>query len=449
MKRFLFWLIAIGILVAAGASGYHCLHTSKNGNVSGRFRMGTVQRGDVTRVVNSSGTVKPVRSVEVGSFVSGPVLKVHVDFNSTVKAGQLLAQIDPRLYNAALAHETATLLHSKADLVRVEALLNQAIQLEERGEKLKPQAAIAETELEQYVADRKSYEAQVDLAKAVIAQSEANLSTAKTNLEFTEIKSPVDGVVIDRKVDPGQTVAASFQTPTMFIVAPDLDQKVYVYASVDEADIGMICQAQSRDEPVSFSVDAYPNDAFQGKIAQVRLNPTTVQNVVTYTVIVESPNPGRKLLPGMTANLTFQIEKHQDVLLIPNVALRFRPKADQVRPADRAILDGETDSSPNNSASDKTTDKTDKTAEKTANTTGDKTPDKATENTTVAAVANDGKASLERSRTHKHVWVADGEWLSAVEVVIGVSDKNCTEITSGNLAQGQEVILGSKTNSTK
>ena len=163
---------------------------------------------------------------------------------------------------------------------------------------------------------------------------------AETNLTYTTIRSPVDGVVIDRKVDAGQTVAAQFQTPVLFVVAPDLEKKVYVYASVDEADIGLIRDAQIARQPVIFTVDAYPKDTFQGKIFQVRLNPTTIQNVVTYTVVVESPNPQLKLLPGMTANLIFQIEIHASVPTIPNAALRFYPRPDQVRQSDRAILTG-------------------------------------------------------------------------------------------------------------
>ena len=235
--------------------------------------------------------------------------------------------------------QTAGLLHSQADLVRVQALLDQARHDEKRAQRLHPANAISETDFDQCLADRKSLEAQLELAEATIQESQANLETAKTNLEFTDIRSPVDGIVTDRKVDPGQTVAAQFQTPVLFVVAPDLEKKVYVYASVDEADIGLIREAQKRSEPVIFTVDAYPKDIFQGKISQVRLNPTTVQNVVTYTVIVDSANPGLKLLPGMTANLSFQIEKHQDVLTVPNAAFRFYPKPEQVRPGDRAILE--------------------------------------------------------------------------------------------------------------
>jgi HlyD family secretion protein len=413
MKRFFFWMIAFGIVVGAGAAGFSSLHGSRRGAGNGMYRTAVVRRGEVTAVVTSTGTVQPVLNVQIGSFVSGPIKEVCVDFNSKVKAGQLLAKIDPRIYEATVIHEKASLAHAAADLVRVQALLDQALSNEKRALQLKPTNAIAETDLDEYLANRKSLQAQVKLAAAVIQECEANLATANTNLEFCAIKSPVDGVVIDRKVDPGQTLAAAFQTPTMFVVAPDLDKKVYVYASVDEADIGRIRDAKIRQQPVSFLVDAYPNDVFQGHIAQVRLNPTTVQNVVTYTVIVEAPNPEIKLIPGLTASLTFQVEKHTQALTIANTALRFRPTADQVRPQDRAILEGE-------------------------NLDGES-------NLVANSASSDEVAAPSRDRNHKIVWILDGELLAALQIVTGLSDKNCTEIVSDNLSEGQEVVVGKKT----
>jgi HlyD family secretion protein len=412
MKRFFFWMIVLGMLVGAGTAGHSYFYASTN--TAAKYRTKAVRRGDIQVVVNSTGTVKPVRSVEVGSNVSGPILTVHVDYNAKVKAGQLLAQIDPRIYKAALAHEEAALVRSRADLARIKALLAQAVRLEKRGLLLKPKNAISETDLDQCTTDRQSLEAQVDLAAAAIQECEANLATAKTNLDFTDIKSPVDGIVIDRKVDPGQTLASQFQTPVMFIVAPDLESKVYVYASVDEADIGLIRDAQKRGEPVSFTVDAYPRDAFRGKIAQVRLNPTTVQNVVTYTVVVESSNVDLKLLPGMTANLSFQIEKRPGVLTVPNAALRLHPTAEQVRACDRAIVEG---------------------------TAGD---DSAEAGTKTVASATPG-----RNHKQRYVWIAEGNLLAAVAVVTGLSDKSSTELLSGELTEGQEVIVGTKTSAAK
>jgi HlyD family secretion protein len=352
-----------------------------------------------------------VLSVQVGASVSGPIEKVYVDFNDRVKANQVLAKIDPRTYQAALAHEEAALAHAQADLERVRALLEQAVRNERRSTRLLARKAVAESDAEQTVTDRKSLEAQLRLGQATIRECEANLSTAKTNLDFTDIRSPVDGVVTDRKVDSGQTVAAQFQTPVMFVVAPDLEKKVYVYASVDEADIGLIREAQSRNEPVTFTVDAYLNDEFTGKIFQVRLNPTTVQNVVTYTVIVEAANPAMKLLPGMTANLAFQIEKCTGVLTAPNAALRFRPKPEQVRPNDRAILEGLTN--------------------------GPVGPD----------AGSSVEASGRRRNTH-YVWIAEGDLLAAVEIVVGRGDKTSTELVSDGLSEGQELVVGAQSSGT-
>jgi HlyD family secretion protein len=342
-------------------------------------------------------------------------------------------------------------------------------------------------------------EAQVKLAEAIIRQSDADLGTANTNLEFCDIKSPVDGIVIDRKVDPGQVVAAQFQTPVMFVVAPDLEKLVYVNASVDEADIGLIRDAQRTKQPVTFTVDAYPKDTFQGQIAQVRLNSTTVSNVVTYTVIVEAPNGELKLLPGMTANLAFQIEKKANLLTVPNAALRFHPTVEQVRLRDRAIVDG----SEAQELEDKVAEQ--KAAEQKApeqksvekNVTEQKTPElnnhgstsgfaktsasrdtvtkgSATKDSTSKAIAirpvpskdtaskaavttpklddkkhPDAKDEAAQRGKKAYVWVIEGNELAAIEVVAGVSDKRRTEIISGDLTEGRELVTGIKLKTVK
>jgi HlyD family secretion protein len=388
----------LSLLIVASVFAVGCRYGIRSGNENA-YRTLPVTRGAIRAVVNSTGTVQPVLSVQVGAFVSGPIQKVLVDFNDRVKKGQLLAQIDPRIYKAAVAHEQAALLHEQADLIRVKALLKRAQLNEKRGLTLHPAKAISDSDFEQCVADRESLEAQIDVSAAAIKECEATLATARTNLEFTNILSPVDGVVIDRKVDPGQTVASQFQTPVLFVVAPDLEKKIYVYASVDEADIGQIRDAQARKEPVTFTVDAYPRDEFTGQINQVRLNPTTVQNVVTYTVVVESGNAGLKLLPGMTANLTFQIERHSHVLAVPNAALRFVPKPAEVRGEDRAVLD------------------------------------------TLANEAGQSLLAAARS-SHRYVWIQAGPELRAVKITTGLSDRNNTEVVSGDLSEGQPLVVG-------
>jgi HlyD family secretion protein len=398
MKRFFVWMLLVGIIVGSGAAGYNGFLAKRTGSADSPYRTAALRRGTIRQIVTSTGTVQPVRSVQVGTFVSGPILTVNVDYNDRVKANQLMARVDTRLYDATLAHEKATLAKSRADLVRVESLLNQAIRTEKRGIELKEKDAISETDYDQCVADRKSLQAQLELGKAAILECEANLLIAKTNLEFTDIRSPVDGIVIDRKVDPGQTVAASFQTPVMFVVAPDLEKKIYVYASVDEADIGLIRDAEKRRQPVTFTVDAYPGHIFRGKIAQVRYNPTTVQNVVTYTAVVEAANPELKLLPGMTANLLFQIERRENVVTVPNAALRFLPSAELVRAEDRAILESDSDDA--------------------------------------------AKASPSQQR-QRYVWVVtDENQLAAVPISIGIGDKAAAELVSGDLTDGREVVIG-------
>jgi HlyD family secretion protein len=393
MKRILFCLFTIVVLIIAVAAA-NARYRASAGPLRA-FRTAPARRGDAAVSVNSTGTVQPVLSVQVGAFVSGPVQKVFVDFNDRVKQGQILAQIDPRTYLAGEDQEKASLAHAKADLTRVEALLEHARSTEKRSSRLRQSNAISENDYEQSITERKSLEAQVELAKATIQQCEATLSTARTQLDFTTIKSPVDGVIVDRKVDPGQTVAAQFQTPVLFVVAPELEKKVHVYASVDEADIGLIRQAQKNNQPVAFLVDAYPKDTFTGCISQVRLNSTTVSNVVTYTAVVKAANRDSKLLPGMTANLVFQIEKHGHALTVPNAALRFRPKPEQVRQSDLPRL-------------------------QSAGTTVTQTPARA------------------------YVWIVDGDQLAAVNVETGLVDKGYTEIVSGAIAEGQAVVTGNE-----
>jgi len=223
-------------------------------------------------------------------------------------------------------------------------------------------------------------------------------------------------VVIDRKIDEGQSLAAQFQTPELFVVAPEMEEHMHVFASVDEADIGLIRQAQEKKNLVLFTVDAYPDDLFQGEIHQVRMNPTTLQNVVTYTVVVETPNPEMKLLPGMTAKLSFQIDKHEGVIKVPNAALRFYPKPEHVRPEDHELLEGSEEES--------------KTEEGTENLESQRS---ATE-----------RAAARKNRNRRHVWVVEGDLLRAVAIVTGLSDSKHTEAVSGPLEEGQELVTGVK-----
>lgn len=379
-----------------------------------KFSEAEVARRTVSWVVNSSGEVKPVLSVSIGSFVSGPIKYLHVDFNDRVKKDQLMAEIDPRIYDAAYQGAEAALVTREADVVRVKALLQQAINDERRSIALRKESRdfISQAEIDRFHFNRLQLEAQLKVADAAIQQATASRDNAKANLDYTKISSPVDGIVIDRKIDPGQTLAAQFQTPVLFIVAPEMDKKMYVYASVDEADIGLIRRAQEEGRPVEFTVDAYPDDLFTGKIEQIRFSSTVTQNVVTYPVVVAAPNPELKLLPGMTAELSFEIEKKDNVLCVPNSALRYYPTVELVRDSDKKILEG--------------------------------VEEEAREEEETADLSAKQKTEAGAKRNRRHVWVLDGDKLRAIPVVMGISDNRYTEVTSGDLTEGQKLVTGIK-----
>ena len=373
-----------------------------------------VIRGDAVREINATGTVRPVLSVSVGSFVSGPIVELNVDFNDEVMEGQVLAKVDPRLFAAAFARDEASLATREAEVERVQAQLQQALNNKMRGEKLRAKNPdfLSDREMDTLRFDCEGLEAQLKVAKASVLQAKAALETSRANLEYTDIRSPVDGVVIDRKIDPGQTLAAQFQTPELFVVAPDLRKKVHVFASVDQADIGLIQKAEREKRPVSFTVDAHPDELFTGEIEQIRFSSVDVQSVVTYPVVVAAANPDRKLLAGMTATISFEVDSQSDVLKVPNTALRFYPEnAQLVRVEDRALLDG--------------------SAWKSSNEADDKQSLTAKE-----------KTEAQRNKNKRHVWVNDGESLRAIEIVTGLLETSYTVCVSGELKEGDELVTG-------
>lgn len=274
-----------------------------------QYRTATVDRGDISAQVSANGTLNPVVLVNVGTQVSGTVRRIEADFNQQVKAGQVLAELDPALFQAALAQSSANLANAQAQLRLAEA--NAA-----RMQTLFKQEYVSRQELDQALAAREQAVAQVRVARAQVTRDQ-------TNLGLSVIRSPVDGTVINRQVDVGQTVAASFQTPTLFQIGKDLTQ-MQIDSTVSEADIGQVKVGQ----PVKFRVDAFPDAEYSGAVRQVRLNAKTEQNVVTYNVVVNVANPDLALMPGMTANLRIEVETRRDVLRVPTAALRFRPEAD-------------------------------------------------------------------------------------------------------------------------
>jgi HlyD family secretion protein len=291
---------------AAAAGGYYFWNKSQAKPLDARYKTETVAYGDVTQTVSANGTLNPVVLVNVGTQVSGTVQKLYADYNSHVAAGQVLAELDPALLVAQKRQDEATRANARASY-------DLAVANEARMRALFAQEYVSKQDMDQAVQARKS-------AKAQVEQAEAAVEKDRTNLAYTVIRSPVSGVVVDRQVDVGQTVAASFQTPTLFKIAQDLRQ-MQIDSSFAEADIGTIRVGQS----AHFTVDAYPNRPFYGTVRQIRLNPTTQQNVVTYDVVIAVENPDQILLPGMTAYVTIAVAEHRNVLLVPNAALRFKP----------------------------------------------------------------------------------------------------------------------------
>jgi HlyD family secretion protein len=324
MKRI---VVAALALAAAAAAGY--FYFAKANGDSVPYRTAKVERGDIAETVTATGNINAVKTVQVGSQVSGTIQEILVDFNSRVRKGQVIARIDPRIFEATVAQSRANLQNAAAVLEKAKILTADTLRTLRRNQELVKDGYVsradvdaAETAYDSAVSQQKSAEAQLEQAKGA-------LSVAETNLRFTTIVSPVDGTVISRSVDVGQTVAASFQTPTLFTIAQDLT-KMQIDTNVDESDIGRTKAGQD----ATFTVDAYPEKSFAGKVIQVRNSPIVTQNVVTYDVVVQVDNKDLSLKPGMTANVSFRIREFKDVLKIPNAALRFRP-------ADRKKTEGE------------------------------------------------------------------------------------------------------------
>jgi HlyD family secretion protein len=307
MKRGKILLIC---LLAAGVLGGGYWSMARPGSAPpgepGILQTDRVNRGDLEILVSSTGTLAAVGTVDVGTQVSGTIDKVFVDFNDTVTQGQVLAVLDPSLFEAAVSEAQAGLIKARATFKQAQAEVERNRSLYENGHLSAQEFLDLET----------SYE----LARAEVLSAEASLKQAKTNLKNTQIKSPINGTVITRSIEAGQTVAASYSTPTLFLIAEDL-KRMQIEASVDESDIGQI----RVNQPVRFTVQSYPDREFTGNVSQIRLDPTTVSNVVTYTVMVDAANEEGILLPGMTATLDFIVAQVTNRLLIPNAALRFRP----------------------------------------------------------------------------------------------------------------------------
>ena len=277
-------------------------------------------RGEIVDAVSATGTLEAVETVEVGTQVSGVVRELNADFNSIVRKGQVIARLDPQLIQTQIEQQSANVMRAEADVERLNVSQADAEQKLERAQQLNARSLIPRTDLETAEVDVQEAKAQVKAAQASLTQAQAQLKNQKVNLGYTTIAAPIDGIVISRNVDAGQTVAASMNAPTLFVLAADLT-RMQVVANIDESDVGRIRPGQS----VSFQVDAYPTDRFTGTVSQVRLQPAVVQNVVTYSTVITVPNPQLKLKPGMTANVNIEIVRRSNVLRVANAAMRFRP----------------------------------------------------------------------------------------------------------------------------
>ncbi len=275
----------------------------------------------ITKTVEASGTINPVNTVSVGSTVSGLIQSVYVDYNSEVKKGDILAEIDPRLFQATLEQNLAQISNAQASLDKARAVLSMSEKTYTRYKNLYAKNFIAKSELDQAKSDYDANRAEVNSAIAQIAQYKANYSNAATNLSYTKIIAPVDGTIISREIDVGQPVAASFQAPELFTIAQDLG-KMQIEANVSEADIGQVEKGQK----VIYLLDGYNNEEFYGEVTQVRLSPTNISNVVTYTVVIDVENEEGKLKPGMSANISILTQEKNDILCVPNEALKFTPE---------------------------------------------------------------------------------------------------------------------------
>lgn len=306
--------LVVGISAAAGVS-----YARRNADAP-IVVSEAVTRGAVVRTITATGTLEAMTTVEVGTQVSGSIQALHADFNAIVRKGQTLARLDPSLYQSTLEQARANLVRAGADRDRVVVTRADAEVKAKRARELSARQLLPAADLDAAEIAVRSAAAQVQSAEAQVAQARAAVSQAEVNLAKTVIVSPIDGIVIARNVDVGQTVAASLSAPTLFVLAAGLD-RMQVNASIDESDLGAIADGQA----VSFTVDAYPRDRFTGVVDQVRLNPVVQQNVVTYAAIIGAANPGLKLKPGMTANVTIEVARRDGVLRVPVSALRFKP----------------------------------------------------------------------------------------------------------------------------
>jgi HlyD family secretion protein len=327
MKKLILFVVVLAL--AGGGFYYYKVATSKP---EPTVLTQPLSRGDVVETVGATGTLEAVETVDVGTQVSGVVQELFADFNTIVKKGQVIARLDPQLIQTQIEQQTANVARAEAEVDRLRVSLADAKQKLDRAQQMSAKQLIPKTELESAEVNVRSAEAQIKSSEASLTQARAQLNNQKVNLGYTTIVAPIDGIVISRNVDQGQTVASSMNAPTLYVIAADLT-KMQVLANIDEADVGRMRPGQR----VTFRVDAFPTDTFVGEVEQVRLQPAVVQNVVTYSTVIAVPNQDLKLKPGMTANVNIEIARRNNVLRIPNAATRFRPTPEMFQVLNQAV----------------------------------------------------------------------------------------------------------------
>jgi len=402
MKGKRIFSLVIAILVLAG-TGYGFWRWGSSPKESPYVTM-PVQRGNVTQVVSSTGTLQAVVTVLVGSQISGTIDKLFADFNTKVKAGQVVAQLNQDKFKAAVDQARANLLAAESNLAKAKVSVVDAQRTLQRNRELRKRDLMAQSELDAAQTAYDAALAQLEVNKAQAAQAQAALNQAMVDLNNTVIRSPVDGIVISRNVDVGQTVAASLQAPTLFTIANDL-AKMEVHTNVDEADVGNVSEGQE----VTFTVDAFPARRFRGRVHQVRNAPTVVQNVVTYDAVVRIDNKELLLKPGMTANVQFLVNRKEDVLTIPNMAMRFKPP-DQKNEAQELLRQEQSRAAP---------------------TVGARRTSR-----------SPGGGGGGRGGRRVTIYVLSAGKAEPVEVQLGITDGSKTEVRDGELREKDAVIIG-------
>jgi HlyD family secretion protein len=405
--RVVSWMTATLALIGSGAGAWYIYGGNHSASL---YRTVTVERGDLMAVINATGTIEPEEVIDVGAQVAGLVREFgrdpqdpakSIDFCTEVNQDTVLARLDDSLYVAQVEQAKANVQKAEADLLQLQARLQQTEREWNRVRRLGPsRGVISELDYDLALANFESAKASLTVGDSVVAQSKAALRQAEINLSYTVIRSPVKGVIVARRVNVGQTVVASLNAPSLFLIAKDL-RRLQVWAAVNEADIGSIHVGQK----VRFTVDAFPDRLFLGTVGQIRLDAQMTQNVVTYTVVVHTDNSDGKLLPYLTGNLQFEVSQRHHVVLIPNGGLRWRPSVDRIHPDEREAY--------------------------------------------LRSLRQPPRRNLAQGGSPKQqqgtVWLADGRYVRPVKVNVGLTDGTMTEVTSDNLPEGAEVVIGANT----